>query len=123
MPLFYQGVPRSERHERARRRVEQVGLADRTTHRPSEMSGGQQQRVAIARALVNDPAVIMADEPTGNLDSKTGAKILELLSQLHGEGMTILVVTHDERVADLCQRVVRLSDGLIDSDIVQRRRT
>ncbi len=117
VPLFYQGVHRTERHRRAQARCEQVGLGDRTGHRPSELSGGQQQRVAIARALINDPAVIMADEPTGNLDSKTGLAILELLSELHREGMTIVMVTHDERVADQCQRIVRLSDGLIDSDI------
>ncbi len=120
VPLFYQGVPRAERHARAMRRVEQVGLADRATHRPSEMSGGEQQRVAIARALVNDPAVIMADEPTGNLDSKTGTSILNLLSGLHEEGMTIIVVTHDDRIADRCERIVRLSDGLIESDVVHR---
>ncbi len=118
VPLFYQGVPRNERYERAMRRVEQVGLGDRATHRPSELSGGEQQRVAIARALVNEPAVIMADEPTGNLDSKTGAAILELLSGLHEKGMTIIVVTHDDRIADRCQRIVRLSDGRIDSDTV-----
>jgi len=120
VPLFYQGVPRAERQERALRRVAQVGLADRATHRPPELSGGQQQRVAIARALVNDPAVIMADEPTGNLDSKTGAAILDLLSQLHDQGMTVLVVTHDDRIADRCQRIVRLADGLVESDVVHR---
>ncbi len=122
VPLFYRGVPRPERHRRAMRCVEQVGLADRASHRPSELSGGQQQRVAIARALVNDPAVIMADEPTGNLDSKTGAAILGLLSDLHDQGMTIIVVTHDDRIADRCQRIVRLADGLIDSDTVHRPR-
>ncbi len=122
VPLFYQGVPRAERHKRAMRRVEQVGLADRASHRPMELSGGQQQRVAIARALVNDPAVIMADEPTGNLDSKTGAAILGLLKELHEQGMTIIVVTHDDRIADQCQRIIRLTDGLIDSDTVHRPR-
>ena len=120
VPLFYQGVPRIERHERAMRCVEKVGLADRASHRPMELSGGQQQRVAIARALVNDPAVIMADEPTGNLDSKTGAAILDLLSGLHDQGMTIIVVTHDDRIADRCQRIIRLADGLIESDTVHR---
>ncbi len=119
VPLFYQGVPREERHVRAMRRIEQVDLVDRALHRPSELSGGQQQRVAIARALVNDPAVILADEPTGNLDSKTGASILNLLSQLHEEGMTIIVVTHDEHIADRCQRIVQLSDGLVESDVVR----
>ncbi len=122
VPLFYQGVPRAERHKRAMRCVEQVGLADRASHRPMELSGGQQQRVAIARALVNDPAVIMADEPTGNLDSKTGAAILGLLKEFHEQGMTIIVVTHDDRIADQCQRIIRLTDGLIDSDTVHRPR-
>jgi len=122
VPLFYQGVPRAERYERAMRCVEKVGLADRASHRPYELSGGQQQRVAIARALVNDPAVIMADEPTGNLDSKTGAAILGMLSDLHDHGMTIIVVTHDDRIADRCERIVQLTDGLIDSDTVHRPR-
>jgi putative ABC transport system ATP-binding protein len=120
VPLFYQGLPRAERHVRALASIAQVGLADRGLHRPSELSGGQQQRVAIARALVNDPAVIMADEPTGNLDTKTGLAILELLSDLHQSGMTIIVVTHDERVADRCERIIRLSDGFIESDIITR---
>jgi ABC-type lipoprotein export system ATPase subunit len=121
VPLFYQGLPRSLRHERAQTCIAQVGLADRSHHRPYELSGGQQQRVAIARALVNSPAVIMADEPTGNLDSKTGLSILELLARLHGDGMTIIVVTHDERVADHCERIVRLSDGFIESDVFTRQ--
>jgi putative ABC transport system ATP-binding protein len=121
VPLFYQGVPRSERRHLARRCIEQVGLAGRAHHRPSELSGGEQQRVAIARALVNSPAVIMADEPTGNLDSKTGQSILELLSELHAEGLTLIMVTHDERVADHCQRIVRLADGCVESDVVQER--
>ncbi len=116
VPLFYQGVSRAQRRRRAMSKIEKVGLADRITHRPSELSGGQQQRVAIARALVNEPAVIMADEPTGNLDSATGEAILNLLGDLHAGGMTILVVTHDPRVADRCQRIVRLSDGLVESD-------
>jgi putative ABC transport system ATP-binding protein len=123
VPLFYQGLPRSQRHARARACIAQVGLADRGHHRPSELSGGQQQRVAIARALVNEPAVIMADEPTGNLDSKTGLSILELLAEFHGRGMTIIVVTHDERVADNCGRIVQLADGYIESDVVKKRRT
>jgi ABC-type lipoprotein export system ATPase subunit len=122
VPLFYQGVPRAERHQRAMQCVEKVGLADRASHRPNELSGGQQQRVAIARALVNEPAVIMADEPTGNLDSKTGAAILDLLTELHEQGMTIIVVTHDDRIADRCERVIRLADGLIESDTVNRPR-
>ena len=121
VPLFYQGLPRAQRSERALARIAQVGLADRGHHRPSELSGGEQQRVAIARALVNDPAVIMADEPTGNLDSKTGLAILELLADLHQSGMTIIVVTHDERVADRCERIIQLSDGLIESDVIKRK--
>ena len=120
VPLFYQGVPRAERYVRAMHRVEQVGLGARAAHRPREMSGVEQQRVAIARALVNDPAVIMADEPTGNLDSKTGATILDLLSGLHEAGMTIIVVTHDEHIADRCERIVRLADGQVESDIAHR---
>ncbi len=120
VPHFYQHVPRAERHRRAMRRIEQVGLADRIGHRPSELSGGQQQRVAIARALVNDPAIIMADEPTGNLDSRTGQAILELMAELHAEGLTIIMVTHDDRVADRCQRIVRLRDGLVESDTLPR---
>ncbi|MCZ6611207.1 MAG: ABC transporter ATP-binding protein [Planctomycetota bacterium] len=121
VPLFYQGVSRAERHRRGVAKLEQVGLGDRLSHRPSELSGGEQQRVAIARALVNNPAVIMADEPTGNLDSKTGQTILELLSNLHSQGMTIIVVTHDERIAEHCQRVVLLRDGRIESDTVRRQ--
>ncbi len=120
VPLFYQGVPRAERRQRAMRCVAKVGLADRASHRPKELSGGEQQRVAIARALVNNPAVIMADEPTGNLDSKTGAAILDLLTELHEQGMTIIVVTHDDRIADRCERVIRLADGLVESDTINR---
>lgn len=116
VPLFYQAVPKPERRERAIEKLQIVGLGDRLTHRPRELSGGQQQRVAIARALVTNPAIIMADEPTGNLDSKTGQAILELLTTLHLSGMTIIVVTHDERVADRCQRIVRLRDGELESD-------
>ena len=120
VPLFYQGLPRAERRNRALECIERVGLADRGHHRPRERSGGQQQRVAIARALVNRPAVIMADEPTGNLDTKTGLAILQLLAELHRQGMTIIMVTHDERVADECGRIVRLSDGYIESDVVNK---
>ncbi len=119
VPLFYHGVHRRERHRRAVERLEAVGLGDRLTHRPPELSGGEQQRVAIARALINNPSIIMADEPTGNLDSKTGAAILELLTELHQQGMTIIVVTHDSRVADQCQRIIQLADGEIESDTLQ----
>ncbi|MCH8316375.1 MAG: ABC transporter ATP-binding protein [Planctomycetes bacterium] len=119
VPLFYHGVHRHERRRRATERLEAVGLGDRLTHRPPELSGGEQQRVAIARALINNPSIIMADEPTGNLDSKTGAAILELLAELHQKGMTIIVVTHDQRVADQCQRIIQLADGAIESDTLQ----
>ncbi len=121
VPLFYQGVPKHERRERAMQALAMVGLEDRIGHRPSELSGGQQQRAAIARALVADPIVLMADEPTGNLDSKTGMAILELFERLHEQGMTIIMITHDDSVADRCRRVVRLRDGLIESDRIVRR--
>ena len=121
IPLFYQGVGRADRHRRAMVCIEQVGLAGRGTHRPRELSGGEQQRVAIARALVNEPAMIMADEPTGNLDSKTGTTILEILFKLHSEGMTIIVVTHDERIADQCQRLIQLRDGRIEEERGSKR--
>jgi putative ABC transport system ATP-binding protein len=117
VPLFYQGVHKMDRRKRAIEKLEIVGLGDRLTHRPRELSGGQQQRVAIARALVTEPAVIMADEPTGNLDSKTGEAILQIMTDLHEAGMTIIVVTHDERVAEQCQRIVRLRDGEVESDV------
>ncbi len=121
VPLFYQGILPAERHRRSKEKLELVGLGDRLHHRPSELSGGQQQRAAIARALVNDPAIIMADEPTGNLDSKTGEAILEVLRDLHERGLTIFIVTHDDRIVARCERVVRLRDGLLESDEVLRR--
>lgn len=117
VPLFYQGVPKQERRDRAIRKLELVGLGDRLGHRPRELSGGQQQRTAIARSLVTDPSIIMADEPTGNLDSRTGEAILQLITDLHEAGMTIIMVTHDERVADRCERIIRLRDGEIESDV------
>jgi putative ABC transport system ATP-binding protein len=119
VPLFYQGVPKPVRRERAIDKLNIVGLGDRLTHRPRELSGGQQQRVAVARALVTDPAIIMADEPTGNLDSRTGESILQQITDLHQAGMTIIMVTHDERVADRCQRIVRLRDGEVESDVMK----
>ena len=122
VPLFYQSIPKPQRRERAIEKLNIVGLGDRLSHRPRELSGGQQQRVAIARALVTNPAIIMADEPTGNLDSKTGQAILELLTELHQIGMTIIVVTHDERVADRCQRIIRLRDGEVESDLETSKR-
>lgn len=118
VPLFYQGVERTERHARSHAALEAVGLADRIGHRPYELSGGQQQRAAIARALVSRPVVLMADEPTGNLDSATGRSVLKLFEDLHHEGMTIIVVTHDESIADCCERVVCFRDGVIESDVL-----
>ncbi len=116
VPLFYQGVSKPERRRRALESLEMVDLGHRLGHRPSELSGGQQQRVAIARALVTKPVVLLADEPTGNLDSATGEAILDLFDRLHGEGMTIVMVTHDDHVAERCERVVRLRDGRVESD-------
>ncbi|MEM6757572.1 MAG: ABC transporter ATP-binding protein [Planctomycetota bacterium] len=116
VPLFYQGVAPAERRRRAAAALDRVGLAERLEHRPAELSGGQQQRVAIARALVNEPRILLADEPTGALDTKTGDAILELFEELHQSGQTVVVITHDEEVAHHCERVVRLRDGLIDRD-------
>jgi putative ABC transport system ATP-binding protein len=116
VPLFYQGVTPAERKRRALEALALVGLEGRVNHRPSELSGGQQQRAAIARALVTRPVILMADEPTGNLDSATGQAVLGVFDNLHREGMTIIMVTHDEGVAARCQRVVRLRDGLVESD-------
>jgi putative ABC transport system ATP-binding protein len=112
-PLFYQGVPPRRRREIALDLISRVGLEERWHHRPQELSGGQQQRVAIARALVNDPAILLADEPTGNLDSHTGKVILEMLDALHQQGRTLIMVTHDIHVAKRCQRVVEIRDGQI----------
>jgi putative ABC transport system ATP-binding protein len=122
VPLFYQGVPKHTRLERAKAKLDLVGLGDRLGHRPRELSGGQQQRVAIARALVTEPVVLMADEPTGNLDSRTGEAILGMFEDLHAHGMTILMVTHDDAVADRCERIIRLRDGVVEFDRLFRRR-
>ncbi|HEY9085309.1 MAG TPA: ABC transporter ATP-binding protein [Candidatus Tyrphobacter sp.] len=116
LPLFYAGVGGRERRTRAMAVLAQVGLEDRAHHKPSQLSGGQQQRVAIARALVNDPAVLLADEPTGNLDSATSEELLQLFANLHAGGHTILMVTHDEQVAGHARRIVRLRDGNVLSD-------
>jgi putative ABC transport system ATP-binding protein len=116
VPLMYAGVGRAERLRRAKDILGQVGLLDRLNHRPTELSGGQQQRVAIARALVNEPALILADEPTGNLDSRTGREVLDLLRQLHAAGRTLVVVTHDRAVAEHAQRIVTLVDGRVVGD-------
>lgn len=121
LPLIYSGTPRKDRHQRARRALEAVGLGDRMHHRPNEMSGGQRQRVAIARALVNEPSLLLADEPTGNLDSRTGEEILALIDTLHGQGNTILLVTHEDELAQHAARVIRLRDGKIVSDERNRR--
>ncbi len=112
-PLFYAGLPRRERHRRSMRWIEAVGLADRAHHRPSELSGGERQRAAIARALVCDPLLILADEPTGNLDSATGAEIVRLFLHLHGEGRTVVMVTHDDDLARQWPRQVRMRDGRV----------
>jgi len=116
VPLFYQNVPARERARIARRAIERVGLADRRMHRPAELSGGQMQRVAVARALVNHPTLLLADEPTGNLDSATGQSILALFDELHREGLTLVMVTHDPAVGRRCQRIVWLRDGRIDRE-------
>ena len=115
LPLVYGGVPARDRRERARQALERVDLGDRLEHRPNELSGGQRQRVAIARALVNEPSIVLADEPTGNLDSATGEEILTLFDQLHRQGHTLIVVTHERAVAAHAKRVVRLRDGRIES--------
>jgi len=117
VPLFYQGIPASERRDRAEAVLKKVELADRLTHRPSQLSGGQMQRVAIARALVNKPSMLLADEPTGNLDTKTGDAILALFDELHEQGLTIAMVTHDPAMEQRVQRIVRLLDGLISEDV------
>src|SRR5690348_11899815 len=116
IPLIYGGVSKKEREEKAMMMLEKVGLGDRYKHRPNELSGGQCQRVAIARALVNDPSLILADEPTGNLDSKTSKEIMEIFGKIHDSGNTVVLVTHEEDIADYARRIVRLLDGLIESD-------
>ena len=116
LPLIYRGLGAKERRERARAALDQVGLSNRVTHRPNELSGGQRQRVAIARALVTDPSLLLADEPTGNLDSATGLEIIGLFEQLHREGHTICLVTHEPTLAARCPRAIRISDGVIVKD-------
>lgn len=116
VPLVYAGVKRRERHGRARKALDMVGLADRLLHKPSEMSGGQRQRVAIARALVTNPSILLADEPTGNLDTTTGEDIMRLFDQLHADGHTLIVVTHEDDIAKHAQRTIRLVDGAVTMD-------
>ena len=116
LPLIYGGCSPDERHERASKALDAVGLSDRITHRPNELSGGQRQRVAIARAMVNNPSIILADEPTGNLDSSTGKEIMNIFNEIHNAGNTIIMVTHEEYIAKYSRRIVRLLDGLISSD-------
>jgi putative ABC transport system ATP-binding protein len=117
LPLIYAGIPRAEREQMAIVTLEQVGLADRMSHKPNELSGGQRQRVAIARALVNKPSIILADEPTGNLDSKTSIDIMSLLDEIHKKGNTVIVVTHEEDIARHAARIIKLIDGEVSSDV------
>ncbi len=121
LPLIYQGVSVQERRERAIAVLKRVGLEDRLDHMPAQMSGGQRQRVAVARALVTDPSLLLADEPTGNLDSRTGEEIMELFHELHRQGNTLIVVTHEDEVAAHAERVIRLRDGRLEQDSSQRR--
>lgn len=120
LPLVYAGFGKNERIERAKEVLTHVGLQDRITHKPNELSGGQRQRVAVARALVNHPAIILADEPTGNLDSKTSVEIMGLFEEIHKQGNTIIVVTHEEDIAQHAHRIIRLKDGVVESDEVNK---
>lgn len=123
LPLIYSGIPRRERERRAREALESVGLAKRMEHKPSELSGGQRQRVAIARALINSPSIILADEPTGNLDTKTSIDIMALFEQIYNSGNTVIIVTHEEDIAKYARRIIRLRDGKIESDLPNENRT
>jgi putative ABC transport system ATP-binding protein len=116
LPLVYSGMKKAEREERARRALERVEMKDRMNHKPAELSGGERQRVAVARALVNEPSLLLADEPTGNLDSRTGREILNLFHRIHEQGNTIIMVTHDREVADQAQRIIHIRDGQIEKD-------
>jgi putative ABC transport system ATP-binding protein len=123
LPLIYARGGWGTRRRKARAALERVGLANRLTHRPNQLSGGQKQRVAIARAILNNPAIVLADEPTGNLDSVTSRDIMHLFEQLHAEGQTIIIVTHEDDIARYCHRVIRLSDGMVSSDVRSRPAT
>lgn len=116
LPLIYAGVPAAKRRAQAKEALDRVGLGDRITHKPNELSGGQRQRVAIARALINRPSILLADEPTGNLDTKTGEEIMQVFEELHEQGNTIILVTHEEYIAEHANRIIRLRDGLIERD-------
>lgn len=122
LPLIYAGISYAERREKAQKALVDVGLADRIHHKPNELSGGQRQRVAVARALVTSPSIILADEPTGNLDSKTGEEIMQLFNEIHEKGNTIILVTHEEYIAEHAARIIRLKDGLIEKDEVVTKR-
>lgn len=117
LPMVYAGKSKKQRHERAAQVLHSVGLGDRMDHQPNQLSGGQRQRVAVGRALVNHPSIILADEPTGNLDSKTGIEIMTLFDQIHAQGNTVILVTHEEEIADHAHRVIRLRDGIIENDL------
>lgn len=121
LPLVYNGTAKKKRLEQALEMLDRVGLSDRSHHKPNELSGGQNQRVAIARALVNNPAIILADEPTGNLDSKTSVEIMEIFGKIQREGNTVILVTHEEDIANYAHRVIRLKDGIIEKDTIQRK--
>ncbi len=123
VPLIYSGVSKSERIQRANDALDNVGLAERKHHKPSELSGGQRQRIAVARALINNPAIILADEPTGNLDSKTSIDIMNLFDSIHKQGNTVILVTHEEDIAMHAHRIIRLKDGLVESDMLNKNIT
>lgn len=119
LPMIYAGYSKADRYKRAKQVLEQVNLADRMDHQPNQLSGGQRQRVAVARALVNKPSIILADEPTGNLDSKTSLEIMKLFGDIHANGNTVILVTHEEEIAAYAHRIIRLRDGMIESDTIK----